>query len=97
MPIRRKSDATVEVKDCANLRNLRHEYLNQQIHEQRQGADPAHDSSAECWCCCTTCTDLGFRYEPRKGVWWAHGLNGELRLMGETCAGSPGSAGTSTS
>ncbi len=94
---RRKSDAVKTVKVCDYHAAFRHEARNQITHQQRQQADPEHDPWSPCWCCCTDCGDLTWFYKPRKGVWWQRTASGELRMMGETSAGSPGSPETSPS
>lgn len=60
--IRRKSDAKKQKKQqCSYAKQIEHERNNQELHEARQQADPAHDPYSRCWCCCIDCdADLTF-------------------------------------
>lgn len=95
--IRRKSDADRQLIVCTYHEQMDHERNNQITHERRQQDDPDHEPWSSCWCCCTDCSDLTWHYPPRKGVWWRRTASGELQLIKETSAASPGSPETSTS
>lgn len=95
MPIRRKSDAARTATQCTYYQQMAHERDNQAEHESRRHFSE-HDPSP-CWCCCTDCTDLVWYHPPRKGLWWQRTPSGELRLMQENAAASPGSPETRTS
>ncbi len=93
MVIRRKSDAVPKQPTaCKYHREFEHETRNQYEHEQRQHMEDDHDVSI-CWCCCESCTDLGFYHEEPSSLLTP---SGELRPRWESAA-SPTSAGTSPS
>ncbi len=93
MVIRRKSDATPKQPTaCKYHHSFIHELVNQKLHEDRQRDDSGHDVSI-CWCCCESCTDLGFYHEEPSSLLTP---SGELRPRWESAA-SPTSAGTSPS